>query len=204
MGDVEGDRFGDGKGGIVIPIKSLSFRVGIILLSIWLFVFIGYLETFGAKPIYFCGNPPIYCYFDQQSMVYAPKNMVRGWIKSIHKDEFNIDPFGGAKPRVLRRREEGPLRVNPEPLGLSSDRRRAQAFRPRSRRVDIGAKLGHRKWFSKSEGIPIILFVFIAVWGSAIIFVLGAILYRIVIEPGIKKRKLTREEDRQKQLSQNR
>ena len=204
MGDVEGDRFGDGKGKIVIPMKSLSFKVGIILLSIWLFVFIGYLETFGAKRIYFCGNPPIYCDFDQQSMVYAPKNMVRRWIKPVHKDEFNIDPFGGAKPRVLRRRKEAPLRVNPEPLDLSSGRRRAQAFRPGSRRVDIGVKLGHRKWFSKSEGIPIILFVFIAVWGSAIIFVLGAILYFIVIEPIIKKRQLTGEKDRQKQLSQNR
>ena len=60
MGDVEGDRFGDGKGKIVIPMKSLSFKVGIILLSIWLFVFIGYLETFGVKRIYFCGNPPPY------------------------------------------------------------------------------------------------------------------------------------------------
>ena len=137
--------------------KSLSFKVGIILLSIELFVFIGYLEPFGGKRIYFCGNPPIYCYFDQQSIVYASKNIVSGWIKSVHKEEFNID---------------------------------------------IGAKLRHRRWFSKSEDIPIILFVFIAVWGSAIIFVLGAILYRIVIEPGIKKRKLTREEDRQKQLSQ--
>jgi flagellar biosynthesis/type III secretory pathway M-ring protein FliF/YscJ len=67
----------------------------------------------------------------------------------------------------------------------------------------MGARLGHRKWFSKSEDIPIILLVFIRVWGNAIILVLGAILYFIVIEPIIKKRKLTREEDRQKQLSQN-
>ena len=138
--------------------KSFSFKIGIILLSIWLFVFIGYLETSGGKRIYYCGNPPIYCYFDQPSIVYASKNIVRGWIKSVYKEEFNID---------------------------------------------MGARLGHRKWFSKSEDIPIILLVFIRVWGNAIILVLGAILYFIVIEPIIKKRKLTREEDRQKQLSQN-
>jgi len=41
----------------------------------------------------------------------------------------DFDPFGGAKPRLLRRGKEAPLRVNPE---------QAQAFRPGSRRVDIG------------------------------------------------------------------
>ena len=49
-----------------------------------------------------CENLPAYCYPDQQSIV-------RGWIKSVHKEEFNID---------------------------------------------MGARLGHRKWFSKSEDIP--------------------------------------------------
>jgi hypothetical protein len=39
-----------------------------------------------------------------------------------------LDPFGGAKPRLLRRGKEAPLRVNPE---------QAQAFRPGSRRVDF-------------------------------------------------------------------
>jgi len=39
-----------------------------------------------------------------------------------------IDPFGGAKPRLLRRGKGAPLRVNPE---------QAQAFRPGSRRVDF-------------------------------------------------------------------
>jgi len=39
-----------------------------------------------------------------------------------------IDPFGDARPRLLRRVKEAPLRVNPEPLGLSSGRRQAQAF----------------------------------------------------------------------------
>jgi len=61
-----------------------------------------------------------------------------------------FDPFGGAKPYLLRRGKEVPLRVNPEPLGLSSGRRQAQAFGsasspsrvtsrdgPGSRRVDI-------------------------------------------------------------------
>ena len=41
---------------------------------------------------------------------------------------MKIDPFGGAKPRLLRRGKEAPLRVNPE---------QAQAFRPGSRRVDL-------------------------------------------------------------------
>jgi hypothetical protein len=31
-----------------------------------------------------------------------------------------VDPFGGAKPCLLRRDKEVPLRVNPEPLGLPS------------------------------------------------------------------------------------
>jgi hypothetical protein len=47
-----------------------------------------------------------------------------------------VDPFGGANLRLLRRGKELPVRVNPEPLGLSSGRRRARAFRPGSRRVD--------------------------------------------------------------------
>ena len=92
--------------------KSLSFKVGIILLSIWSFVFIGFLETFGAKRIYFCGNPPIYCYFDQQSIVYASKNIVRLRVESAYEGKSTIE---------------------------------------------IGARLGHPKWFPKSKDIPIIL-----------------------------------------------
>jgi hypothetical protein len=38
-----------------------------------------------------------------------------------------LGPFGGAKPHLLRRGKETPLRVNPE---------QAQAFRLGSRRVD--------------------------------------------------------------------
>jgi hypothetical protein len=132
-------------------VKSLSSRVEIILLSIWLFVFIGYLETFGVKRISFCGNPPPYSYFGKQTIVYASKNIVRGWIKAAYKGGFNID---------------------------------------------MGAKLGHRKGVSESEDVPIILLVFIGVWGSAIILVLGAILYFIVIEPIIEKRGLRRNERR--------
>jgi Fe-S oxidoreductase len=41
---------------------------------------------------------------------------------------MKIDPFGGAKPRLLRRGKEAPLRVNPD---------QAQAFRPGSRRVHL-------------------------------------------------------------------
>ena len=44
----------------------------------------------------------------------------------------SIDPFGGAKPRLLRRGKEAPLRVNPE---------QAPAFRPGSRRVDVNPPL---------------------------------------------------------------
>jgi hypothetical protein len=43
-----------------------------------------------------------------------------------------LDPFGGAKPRLLRRGKEAPLRVNPE---------QAQALRPGSRRVDLMDKV---------------------------------------------------------------
>jgi len=42
--------------------------------------------------------------------------------------DFCVDPFGGAKPCLLRRGKEAPLRVNPE---------QARAFRPGSRRVDL-------------------------------------------------------------------
>jgi len=33
---------------------------------------------------------------------------------------ISLDPFGGAKPRLLRQGKETPLRVNPEPLGLQA------------------------------------------------------------------------------------
>ena len=54
--------------------------------------------------------------------------------------------------------------------------------------IEIGARLGPRRWFSKSEHIPIILLLFIGVWGTAIILVLGYILYRVAIEPLARKR----------------
>ena len=41
-----------------------------------------------------------------------------------------VDPFGGAKPCLLRRGKEAPLRVNPE---------QARAFRPGSRGVDFSS-----------------------------------------------------------------
>jgi len=52
-----------------------------------------------------------------RSLLYA------GWHIS-----YDYDPFGGARPRLLRRGKEALLRVNPE---------RAQAFSQGSRRVDI-------------------------------------------------------------------
>jgi len=52
-----------------------------------------------------------------------------------------VDPFGGAKPRLLRRGEETRLRVNPEPFGCTQGlqlvERQARVFRPGSRRVDM-------------------------------------------------------------------
>jgi len=60
-------------------------------------------------------------------MVRLLKKMERS---SFSKKGPKIDPFGGAKPRLLRRGKEAPLRVNPE---------QAQAFRPGSRRVDFSA-----------------------------------------------------------------
>jgi hypothetical protein len=65
-----------------------------------------------------------------------------------------VDPFGGAKSRLLRRRKEAPLRVNPEPSTRAQAEGQAQAFgsassasfkpsraksrdRPGSRRVDF-------------------------------------------------------------------
>lgn len=122
--------------------KSLSFEFGIILLSIWLFVSIGYLETFGAKWKYLCKNVPTYCSPGQERIVYVPKNIVRVRVKSGYQQEFPIE---------------------------------------------IGARLGPCKSFSTSKNIPIILCIFIAVWGTTIIFVLGLLLYRIVIEPLVKK-----------------
>jgi hypothetical protein len=58
--------------------------------------------------------------------------------------------------------------------------------------IEIGAKLGLHKRFSKSENMPIILFIFVVVWGIASLFVLGVILYQIVVEPFIKKKKKER------------
>jgi hypothetical protein len=44
---------------------------------------------------------------------------------------YRVDRFGGAKPRLLRRDKEAPLRVNPE---------QAQGYRPGSRRVDLSQR----------------------------------------------------------------
>jgi NitT/TauT family transport system substrate-binding protein len=48
-----------------------------------------------------------------------------------------LDPFVGAQAPDLTMGKEAPLRVNPEPLGLSSGRRQAPAFELGSRRVDF-------------------------------------------------------------------
>lgn len=127
--------------------KSLSFRVGMIFLSVWFFVLIGYSEAFGTKLFYSCENPLTCRYFCQPSIVDASKNFVTEWIESVYKETSSIE---------------------------------------------IGAKLG-RRWYPKSESMPIILLVGVAVWGAAIIFVLGLIFYRIVIEPFVQKKRVKME-----------
>lgn len=123
--------------------KSLSFKVGVVLLSIWLLVFIiGHSESFGVNWIKFFENPPAHCYPEQESVVYASKNIVRVRVESNYRERSTIE---------------------------------------------IGARLGHR-WYPKSESIPIILLVGVAVWGTATIFVLGLILYQAVIKLLVKKK----------------
>jgi hypothetical protein len=118
-------------------IKSLSCKVGMILLSIGLFVVIRCLERSETKWINCYGHLPAYCNTNQQSTVSGPKNILRGSIT-----------FDYSEKSVVK----------------------------------TGPRLGHR-WYPKSENIPIILFLGVAVWGAAIIFVLGLILYRLVVEP---------------------
>ena len=120
----------------------LSSKVGIVLLSIGLFVVIRCLDQCETKWINRYERVPAYGNADQQSTVNASKNILRGWIASDYKEKSAIK---------------------------------------------IGPRLGHR-WYSKSEGISIILLIGVAVWGSAIIFALGLILYRMFIEPLLKKK----------------
>jgi len=140
--------------------KSLSLKVGIVFLGIWLFVFvIGHLETYGVDLPPFCENPYVFCYRNQDTIPYASKNIVRAGVESVYKGQPTIE---------------------------------------------MGARVGYRKWYSTCEQIPSILCIFIAIWGTAIILVAGAILYFIVIEPIIKQKHLPGEKDRQTPLSQNR
>jgi len=121
-----------------------SFKVNAVIFSIWLFVFGGYLETFGEEWMCFSESPPAHFCFDQQNIVYTLKNIVKGWIETFDKENFIIAMAG---------------------------------------------RFGHRKTFSEPENLKIILLIFIGVWGIAIFFVLGLILYRIIIEPLIKERR---------------
>ena len=128
----------------MITLRCFSSKVGIIVLSICFCVFIGYLPTLAANRIHLFENPPPYCYFDKQNIVYASKNVVRGWIKSAYQEGFDIG---------------------------------------------MGGKLGYPKQFSRSENVPIILCILIAAWGAAIILVLGAICYSIVIKLLVEKKR---------------
>lgn len=58
--------------------------------------------------------------------------------------------------------------------------------------IEMGATFGHR-WYPKSGNIPIIILIGVVVWGAAIIFVLGLILYQVVIEPLVQKKKVKTE-----------
>jgi len=62
--------------------------------------------------------------------------------------------------------------------------------------IEIAGRFGTHKRFSECEDLKVILLIFIVGWGIAIIFVLGGILYQIIIKPLIKKRKLRRNEGR--------
>jgi hypothetical protein len=53
--------------------------------------------------------------------------------------------------------------------------------------IEMGTNLTLRKRSSRSENITTILFIFMVSWGIAILFVLGVILYQIVIQALIKK-----------------
>jgi len=67
--------------------KSLSLKIGIIILSVWLFVFLGFLGAAGVKWINLCERPLASYYPDQQPIVYASKNIVRGCIESGYKEK---------------------------------------------------------------------------------------------------------------------
>lgn len=126
----------------VTGMELLSCKVGMILLSIGLFVLIRCLEERETKWVDSYERLPVYCNANQQSTVNVPQNILRGWIASDYKEKTVIK---------------------------------------------TGPRLGHR-WYSKSKNLPIILFLGVAVWGAAIIFVLGLILYQAVIEPLVKKK----------------
>jgi hypothetical protein len=72
-------------------VNSIPFKVGMILLSIGLFVFIGYLETFGVNWICLCENLPAYCYPDQQSIVDASMNIVRVRVESAYEGKSTME-----------------------------------------------------------------------------------------------------------------
>ena len=69
-------------------------KVGIILLGIWLFLFGGYLETFGATRIYASENPSLHCCFEQQDIVYILKNIVREGVKTVDEKNSIIEITG--------------------------------------------------------------------------------------------------------------
>jgi hypothetical protein len=72
-------------------VRLLSFKEGIILFSICLFVLIGYSETQGAGWLFRCENPSAHCYLGEQGIVYTSKHIVRGWIDSACKEKFAIE-----------------------------------------------------------------------------------------------------------------
>jgi hypothetical protein len=71
--------------------KLLSFEVGIILVSISLFVHVGDSETFGEAWLYFCENPSAHGYFSQRDIVDTSKNIIGVWDKTVSKAKFVIE-----------------------------------------------------------------------------------------------------------------
>jgi hypothetical protein len=131
--------------GILLRSRSkVTLGLVVIVASICFCVFIGYLPTLGANRIYLFENPPIYCHFDKQTILYASKNIVRGWTKSAYQEVFDIDMRG---------------------------------------------TLGYPHQFTRSKNVPIIACILLAAWGAAIIFVLGAICYSIVIKLLVEKKR---------------
>ena len=95
----------------------------------------------------FCLSKCPYCDFYSLTSISAVPDFLDALFKEMemYRNRFNpFDPSAASRLRrelsrtpALQSRDKGALRVNPEPLGLSSGRRQGPAFMLGSRRVDI-------------------------------------------------------------------